>query len=389
MAAKPGEENVAVLFGDIHYYYGSPAQNPPHHRFDKGSYVYLFENANERRARIEIANCVGTDDQDAFEGYLDRAHLGYSYKHQCLVSLTAPEASDPSEWHLPTYDPRNENKYHYKLHSVDIYFYTQADALQFVNGIRRVLPPAQVELRDEPGPPPVRAPDAASAVVQQLERVALSEPQAQAAPAPANFTPMAYNPAAPPAPESIRPREKTPPPDDGGVNPLAAAMAYDQQPFSPGLPPPPPPPGQPGQPGQPPGFGGLQRSATMPVAAGLASPSPYGGAQQAPQGYAPQGYAPQTHSTSPAGGHGVPPPPAQGAPSQYYGHQQQGAANPARQDYSVHQQFYRPGEGEQAPAQQQQQQQQQGAGKPRLEDHAARLERGVGGMFKKFEKRFG
>jgi hypothetical protein len=41
---------------------------PRHHRFDKGSYVYLFENANERRCRIEIANQPGTEDQDAFEG---------------------------------------------------------------------------------------------------------------------------------------------------------------------------------------------------------------------------------------------------------------------------------------------------------------------------------
>ncbi|PKS05679.1 hypothetical protein jhhlp_008021, partial [Lomentospora prolificans] len=54
--------------GNFHYFNGPPTKTPPHHRFDKGSYVYLFENANERRARIEIANNVGTDDQDAFEG---------------------------------------------------------------------------------------------------------------------------------------------------------------------------------------------------------------------------------------------------------------------------------------------------------------------------------
>lgn len=55
-------------FGDIHYFYGPETADPPHHRFNKGSYVYLFENANERRARIEIANLVGTDNQDAFDG---------------------------------------------------------------------------------------------------------------------------------------------------------------------------------------------------------------------------------------------------------------------------------------------------------------------------------
>ena len=55
-------------FGDIHYYYGSADVKPRHHRFDKGSYVYLFENANERRCRIEVANNAGSDDQDAFDG---------------------------------------------------------------------------------------------------------------------------------------------------------------------------------------------------------------------------------------------------------------------------------------------------------------------------------
>lgn len=30
--------------------------------------MYLFENANERRARIEIANQPGTEEQDAFDG---------------------------------------------------------------------------------------------------------------------------------------------------------------------------------------------------------------------------------------------------------------------------------------------------------------------------------
>lgn len=61
-------------FGDVHYFYGPPTASPPHHRFDKGSYVYLFENAEQRRARIEIANQPGTSDQDAFDG-CKPAHL--------------------------------------------------------------------------------------------------------------------------------------------------------------------------------------------------------------------------------------------------------------------------------------------------------------------------
>lgn len=59
---------AAQRFGDVHYFYGPETAQPLHHRFNKGSYVYLFENANERRARIEVANAVGTEDQDAFDG---------------------------------------------------------------------------------------------------------------------------------------------------------------------------------------------------------------------------------------------------------------------------------------------------------------------------------
>ena len=114
---------------------------------------------------------------------LDQTHVRYSYKHTCMVSLTVADAVSQSEWHLPTYDPRNENKYHYKLHSLDIYFWTQNDALQFVNGVRRVLPVTQVEVLDEPGPPP--QPAGMSSVVQNLENLAVSDPQYSASPQPA------------------------------------------------------------------------------------------------------------------------------------------------------------------------------------------------------------
>lgn len=59
-------------FADIHYFYGPETDNPPHHRFDKGSYVYLFENALEGRTRIEVANRPGTELQDAFDGCMYR-----------------------------------------------------------------------------------------------------------------------------------------------------------------------------------------------------------------------------------------------------------------------------------------------------------------------------
>ena len=376
---------------------------------------------------------------------LDTARLRYSYKQTCVVTLTVGHVEGHEEWHLPTYDPHNQAKYHYKLHSLDIYFWTQQDALQFVNGIRRVLPPAQCEILDEPGPPPRHHADVSS-VVQNLERVALADnrsnsyqqqhsngssgvptfagppisavsgdgtpspppppgPPPAAAPA---FVPMAYNPAAPAAPEQVRPREKTPPPEDDVPNPLHQTLAYDAAtPFSPGLAPsglgplspgvPPPnmthPPGAPSFPGPPqhsvtsPGFApqgfgalgghptglaqhptvgtpqhpGLSRAATMP-AHGLPSPglaSPYGnlGVPHTP--------------TPPGVGVGIasppPPPPANLPQGAGYG---QNTAGPS--EVAVHQQFYVPE-------------------KPRgkLEENAGRLERGVTGMLKKFEKKFG
>ncbi|GJN70564.1 RNA recognition motif-containing protein [Purpureocillium lilacinum] len=431
MAARPGEENVATLFGDVHYFYASPDVKPHHHRFDKGSYVYLFENATERRCRIEVANNPSTDDQDAFDGckYLDQTRVRYSYKHHCMVSLVVADSVDQNEWHLPTYDPRNENKYHYKLHSLDIYFWTQADALQFVNGVRRVLPPSQVDVLDEPGPPP--QPAAASSVVQRLERVAITDPQyggtdaaatapahvmvqdsspgggsAKAAaeipvaslpppppPPAANFAPMAYNPAAPAAPETIRHREKTPPPDEDPLNPLAVAVAYDyqKQPFTPGIPPPAqhvqvtspglPPPHFAGPPSHP----GMQRAATMPVHQGMASP--YGSSFPALPGFAPPPPPPQPASqpTPPASNPSGPLQSPEGFTNYTYS-QQHTPVRQLSQDYSIHQQVYRPST-ETGTTQAQYQPKQEG--RSRLEENAGKLERGVTGMLKKFEKKFG
>ncbi|KFA65565.1 hypothetical protein S40285_04323 [Stachybotrys chlorohalonatus IBT 40285] len=436
MAARPGEENVATLFGDIHYFYSSADVKPRHHRFDKGSYVYLFENARERKCRIEVANHPGTDDQDAFAGYLDQTQVHYSYKHSCKVSLAVADTVNQSEWHLPTYDPRNENKYHYKLHSLDIYFWTQNDALQFVNGVRRVLPAAQVEVLDEPGPPP--QPAGMSAVVQNLENMAVSDPRygassqpssfpfpgpppvsavASSSPpapaAPSSFVPIPYNPAAPAAPETIRHREKTPPPDEDPLNPLSVAVAYDyhRQPFTPGLPPPSQFPLSPGlppsvtSPGLPPAhFGsaaqhpGLQRAATMPLQPGLPSPgltSPFTGAQGLPPPPPPP-QPPQTQQQPQP--QTLPQPvinPSQSAPPvggysnySYTPQTQQGHSQSGSQDYSIHSQLYRPTEAESYKGKPPQPYQPKPEKQGRLEENAGRLERGVTGMFKKFEKRF-
>ncbi|ROV93326.1 hypothetical protein VSDG_06908 [Cytospora chrysosperma] len=477
MALRPGEENVATLFGDVHYYYGPPSDNPPHHRFDKGSYVYLFENANDGRARIEIANRPGSEEQDAFDGFLDRVHVSYSYKHHCMVSLVVGDVDTHEEWHLPTYDPRNENIYHYKLHSLDIYFWTQQDALSFVNGIRRVLPPNQVDVQDEPAPPPLQeqrqhSQSQVNPLVQRLENVALSEssippppPQtngsngnipsfapppvsavsgphddddeANSATSPASFAPMAYNPAAPAAPEQIRHREKTPPPEDGDLHPLQARLVQDADtpfspglvsglpsglsPLSPGVPPPqflhmpgapnfPAPPVQsPGLPPPPHGYGavthpGMARAVTMPAHGSPALQSPYGFGQfPGSPGFSPPPPPPhQLQQHQPAVG-GVPgvsqslhtptPPPAMASPglppappggfSNYtYATQQGGGHGP--NEYGIHQQAYRPTEGEQATRYQPKKEV-----RGKLEENAGRLERGVSGMLRKFEKKFG
>ncbi|KAH8162226.1 hypothetical protein CIB48_g6033 [Xylaria polymorpha] len=437
MAVRPGEENVATLFGDIHYFYGPPTAKPPHHRFDKGSYVYLFENAEHRRARIEIANQPGTDDQDAFDGY--RTQVRYSYNQQCLVSITVEGVAGPpidtSQWHLPTYDPRNENKYHYKLHSVDIYFWTQTDALQFVNGVRRVLPASQVEVADEPAPPPSHPHSYSQDVhplVQKLEKAAISDPRVQqqgvptfAPPpttasggqndSPQKFVPMAYNPAAPPDAERYQHREKTPPPEDDGHNPLAVALARDQAaPFSPAygqttFSAPPSAPGLPGPPAQaypgvvnpgvatpgvtspgfpPTQFAQLQRSTTMP-ATGLASPalaSPYGANFPGTPGFAPPPSSLGQHQPTPppAQNPNLPPPPPGGYAQYNYGNAHQA---PGGVDYGIHQQVYRPTEQEHAAKYSEYKPKPEG-GQSKLGQGAERLERGVTGMLKKFEKKF-
>lgn len=425
-----------------------------------------------------------------------------------MVSLTVGDVQGHEEWHLPTYDPRNENKYHYKLHSLDIYFWTQKDALDFVNGIRRVLPTNQVDVQDEPGPPPAaqhhQVPAEVSSVVQKLEKAAISEPAnknptmipgpppaqtnsssssipafappplsavsagndsedaAHSTTSPASFAPIAYNPAAPAAPEQIRHREKTPPPENGDlVNPLHARLVQDastpfspglvgpgmpsnMSPLSPGIPPPQfhAPPGAPSFPGPPvgspgfppqhlqhqihqgygptpmtPGHPGLQRAVTMPVAQphGLASPAPLASPYTPSQPPPPQpplpgtpAYTPtipsyptqqhpqvqaqpppppqQQHTTPPVTSPGLPPPPPGGYSNYSYTTQQGGGHSNSNGagEYSIHQMAYRPTETEQAlkyaPKKEV---------RGRLEENAGRLEKGVTGMLKRFEKKFG
>jgi hypothetical protein len=441
---------------------------------DRGGHASRLPTMLERRSKMlsmAVSSCtasimallkVGLD--------LDRTHLRYSYKHSNLVTLTVDgqagqQAPSPTtqEWHLPTFDPKNENKYMYKLHTVDLYFWTKEDALQFVSGIRRVLPAAQITILDEPMAPPPHHDDM-SPVVQKLENVAISDPSYQhgqtrdsratsnAFPGPpisatpqsqesANFAPMAYNPAAPAAPEAIKHREKTPPPEDGAANPLAAAATSDQgQNFTPaylqrgfsG------PPGQIGQPPQTSYFTGppapppqqppsqqqqavspfaqhFQHSfAAPPTAATIASPyaqppPPASASAPPPPAYQQQtpahipvtqyaNYPGSPHSSNTTPGiysPGVSSPLTSpgtytpGAPPGGFSHFQYNSTisntQPLMTDYSIHQQVYRPTEDEAAHHRGK-------AAKPpkgKLEARAGQLEKGVGSLLKKLEKKIG
>ncbi|KAJ5171965.1 hypothetical protein N7492_004558 [Penicillium capsulatum] len=291
MPPRPGEETLLTVFADIHYYFNAPTPKPSHHRFDKGSYVYIHHDAIQNKARIEIANNPGTPDQDAFHGGLSNVHIQHSTQFPTLCTLTvdglasSPQQDSQYEWRLPSGDRRDDQHDLLRLHTLDIYFWTQEDSTDFLDSISRVITSAQLETDRAATGGQVDQP--MSSVVQQLENVAVSDPAYQngqtpnsqaapvavAAPAaqappqapsfppppssgppaehqqthadrqapavetqePASAAPLPYNPAAPAAPEPIKHREKTPPPEDGteGTGLMAAAAADQGMPYTP------------------------------------------------------------------------------------------------------------------------------------------------------------
>lgn len=195
---------------------------------------------------------------------------GYGSHHD---GTSSPVHQPENHWRLPNTDPRNEGKYLFRLHTLDIYFWTAEDANTFVAIARKKLEVDQVDIVDVP-PTPASHDKVMSPVVQNLENVAILDPAyhngqtrnsrtestgvkspldvgtsgeriGQGAPKaqnstafqprdtpkaqiPTTFQPLAYNPAAPPAPEPIKHREKTPPPVDAEVGTgLAAAALRD------------------------------------------------------------------------------------------------------------------------------------------------------------------
>lgn len=185
---------------------------------------------------------------------------------------------DPSQWLLPSGDPRDDARRLYRLHTLDIYFWTQEDADLFLDTVERYVPASQLETDR----PVQQANDAGmSTVVQNLENMAVTDPTYQQAhqrdsgseiastpqsvphpgsihgsnpdqrtftrgqELPAGYSPAPYNPAAPAAPEPIKHREKTPPPPDAanGTGLLAVELADQGQQYT--MPPSAPPVGLP------------------------------------------------------------------------------------------------------------------------------------------------
>ena len=267
------------------------------HRFEKATYLYIYYNATRQISRLEVANGPGTPEQDAFNGYLEDCSVVNSYRFPSLVTLVvgspsasssssgarSPTTRDPDEWRLASADPRDQGKQKYRLHTLDIYFWTAEDAKQVTDLFKRLLHPSQLDIVESEKPPEPQAQqhEDVNPVVRNLENVAISDPayrdgrtrnsqnqpQTQASPLPpaptnsrgaaaqspspvsemssvgradstkpqdpAAFTPMAYNPAAPPAPEPIAHREKTPPPQDAADGTGLGAAVHDA-PYQPG-----------------------------------------------------------------------------------------------------------------------------------------------------------
>lgn len=397
---------------------------------------------------------------------LDGTHIHHSYRQPCLLSVTVDglrgqlNSSGPADtqvWHLPTFDPRNENKYLYRLHTVDIYFWGKEDALKFLGAVRRLLPTQQFTLETEPIIFPSHTPEV-SPVVQQLENIAITDssyqprasrntsisssmygaqplamqpnrdmsrssvssgslpgpPPPPPSQAPAGFQPLAYNPAAPAAPEVVKHREKTPPPVDGAANPLIEAANADQGHTY-------------GVPYQSPGsgFSGSPPSALSPQQSYFPStPGPSSPPPQQPQVHSPFAQHFQNQFAPPPTSATVPPPPAyqaqavstpssasvgspgiSGAPtppaynpaiappggfSQFSynptGNNAQPTQPPAN-DYSIHTQLYRPTETEAKMNTKPSKAEKQPSGK--LEARAGKVEKGVNGLLKRLEKKIG
>jgi hypothetical protein len=199
---------------------------------------------------------------------LDHAMLTNTYKHPNLFTIavegvkhggTSPRPADHSHWHLPAFGLTHEHKYLYKIHTLDLYLWTNNDAMKLLDLMKRIMPHQHLDIT-EAAPPPEHD-GSMSPVVQQLENMAIHTPPHARAPSTVSefsnksrhgptpegqravslqpaltSTPSAaaqlapYNPAAPAAPEPIAHREKTPPPVDAGNGTGLTAAATHERP---------------------------------------------------------------------------------------------------------------------------------------------------------------
>ncbi|ODM23721.1 hypothetical protein SI65_01310 [Aspergillus cristatus] len=191
MPPLPGEERMLTVFADVHSYFSEPTPKPIHHRFDKGSYLYIYHDAAQHKSRIEVANNPGTPFQDAFNGALDRIHIDHSTRFPTLCTVTVdgpdpnPQAFPPPpnpanlyEWRLPSSDQDDL----FRLHTLDVYFWTQEDVNQFLDVMESILSPSQIASDRHPqlgNHSHDESHNNISSVVQQLENVAVTDPAYQ------------------------------------------------------------------------------------------------------------------------------------------------------------------------------------------------------------------
>ncbi|EXJ65297.1 hypothetical protein A1O7_01638 [Cladophialophora yegresii CBS 114405] len=285
MPPFPGEETLATVYADLHSYFTAPSPRPALHRFDKASYFYIYYNSTRQTSRVEAAINAGTPDQTAFNGFLDNVKVIHCHRFPTRVTLlvdgdttntspTSPRtARDPDEWRLASSDPRDPGTSKYKIHTIDIYLWNQDDSKLVLDIFKRLLRRNQLDIGGVEEELPHH--DMVSPVVQNLENVAISDPpykdwqyehasgplhkpvqspspaavanrlsatgqapsispaSAAAKHAPVNdYTPLAYNPAAPAAPEPIAHREDTPPPVDAADGTGLTAAARHDNPYA-------------------------------------------------------------------------------------------------------------------------------------------------------------
>jgi hypothetical protein len=93
---------------------------------------------------------------------LDTAKFSQSHTHPTLCTIVVDasthrkSATPPNEhhWRLPSTDTRDEGKFLFRLHTIDLYFWTVDDAALFVRSAQATLAQEQLNVEAAPGPEP-------------------------------------------------------------------------------------------------------------------------------------------------------------------------------------------------------------------------------------------